>query len=209
MSHLRTWCRQSGFMAVHCCLPASTALPTCYFQEEFMSFVGSLSSINSSYYISMVISTFMLMFLLVIYLWTFAICVIWNSQSINLLVDMVTYMDLILSPSDQDTIVNVKICNVVSDHALVKYTIAFPRQVAHTPNKVQYRRYHHINMPDFCSDLKNTSFVKCPADAVVDLYEQYVCDLGNVLDRHAPLISRLTERFWGLDVWWLSTCKVP
>ena len=167
---------------------------TCNFQEEFMSFIGSLSSINSSYYISMVISTFMLMFLLVIYLWTFAICVIWNSQSINLLVDMVTYMDLILSPSDQDTIVNVKICDVVSDHALVKYTIAFPRQVAHTPNKVQYRRYHHINMPDFCSDLKNTSFVKCPVDAVVDLYEQYVYDLGNVLDRHAPLISRLTKK---------------
>ena len=56
------------------------------------------------------------------------------------------------------------------------------------------RRYHHINMSDFCSDLKNTSFVKSPADAVVDLYEQYVCGLGNFLDRHAPLISRLTNK---------------
>ena len=49
-------------------------------------------------------------------------------------------------------------------------------------------------MSDFRSDLKNTSFVKSPADAVVDLYEQYVHDLGNVLDRHAPLISRLTKK---------------
>ena len=80
------------------------------------------------------------------------------------------------------TIVNVQICDFVSDHALVKCTIAFPRQMAHTPNIVQYRRYHRINMSDFCSDLKNTSFVKSPADAVVDLYEQYVYDLGNVLD---------------------------
>ena len=40
-------------------------------------------------------------------------------------------------------------------------------------------------MSNFHSDLKNTSFIKSPADAVVDLYEQYVHDLGNVLDRHA------------------------
>ena len=49
-------------------------------------------------------------------------------------------------------------------------------------------------MSDFRSDLINTSFIKSPADAVVDLYEQYVHDLGNVLDIHAPLISRLTKK---------------
>ena len=49
-------------------------------------------------------------------------------------------------------------------------------------------------MYDVRSDLKNTSFVKSPADDVVDLYEQYVCDLGNVLGRHPPLISRLTNK---------------
>ena len=48
-------------------------------------------------------------------------------------------------------------------------------------------------MCDFCSDLENTSFIKSPADAVFDL-EQCVHDLGNVLDRHAPLISRLTKK---------------
>ena len=48
-------------------------------------------------------------------------------------------------------------------------------------------------MSDFRSDLINTSFVKSPADAVIDLYEQYVYDQGNVLDRHAPLVSRLTK----------------
>ena len=103
-------------------------------------------------------------------------------------------MDLILSASDQDTIADLKICDFVSDHALVKCTIAFHHQVAHTPNIFQYRRHHHINMSDFCPDLKNTSFVKSPAHAVVDLYEQYVRDLGNVLDSHAPLISRLTNK---------------
>ena len=83
-------------------------------------------------------------------------------------------LDLILSPSDQDTTVDVKICDFVSDHVLVKCSITFPHQVAHIPNKVQYRRYHHINMSDFHSDLRNTSFVKSPADAVVDLVDLFL-----------------------------------
>ena len=45
-------------------------------------------------------------------------------------------------------------------------------------------------MSDFHSDLKNTS----SADAVVDLHEQYAHDLGNVLYRHAPILSRLTKK---------------
>ena len=49
-------------------------------------------------------------------------------------------------------------------------------------------------MSDFRSDLKNTSVVKSQVDAVVDLYEQYVRDLGNVLDRHTLLTSRLTNK---------------
>ena len=101
-------------------------------------------------------------------------------------------LDLILSPSIQDTIADVQIWHFVSDHALVKCLIAVPHQVAHIPSKVKYRRYHRINMSDFRSDLKNTSFIKFPA--AVDLSEQYVHDLGNVLDRHAPLISRMTMK---------------
>ena len=49
-------------------------------------------------------------------------------------------------------------------------------------------------MSDFHSDLKDISFVKSPANAVVDLYDQYVHDLVDVLDRHAPLVSRLTKK---------------
>ena len=97
-------------------------------------------------------------------------------------------LDLILSPSDQDTIVYVKICNFVSDHALVKCSIAFPRQLAHIPNKVQYRRYHHIKISDFAQ------ISKILPSQSLQLMLQYVHDLGNVLDRHATLISRLRKR---------------
>ena len=106
-------------------------------------------------------------------------------------------LDLIISPSNQDTIVDVKIGDFVSDHALVKCSIILPHQAVHTPNKIQYyyyRRYHRINMSNFRSELKNTSFVKYPADSVVDLYDQYVHDLADILDKHAPLISRLKKK---------------
>ena len=73
--------------------------------------------------------------------------------------------------------------------------------VAHIPFKVQYRRYHPINISDLRSDLKNTSFIKSPANAVVYLYEQYVHNFGDVLDRHAPLVFRLTKKD---SVNWLS-----
>ena len=115
-----------------------------------MLFVGYLSSINSSYYICGDFNIHVdnpvgdgykfITFL--------------DSCDPKQLVNKPTHLhghilDLILSPSDQDTIVDVKICNFVSDHAFMKCTIAFPRQVAHTPNIVQYRRYHRINMSDF------------------------------------------------------------
>ena len=165
-----------------------------------MSFVGFLSSIDSSYYICgdfnihvdvPVGDGYKFMTFL-------------DSCDLKELVNKPTHLDghildLILSPSDQDTIVDVKICDFISDQALVKCLIAFPRQVAHIPNKVQYRRYHCINMSDFRSDLKNTSFVKSPPDAVVDFYGQYVNDLGNILDSHAPLISRWQRKILRID----------
>ena len=134
-----------------------------------MSFVGYLSSINSSYYICGDFNIHVdvpvgdghkfITFL--------------DSCDLKQVVDnlLICILDLILSRSDQNTIADVKICDFVSDHALVKCTVAFLCQVAHTPNIVQYRRYHHINMSDFHSDLKNTSFVKSPVDDAVDLYE--------------------------------------
>ena len=122
------------------CPPGSC---TCNFLEEFMSFVGYLSSIGSSYYICGNFNIHVDVpvgngYKFITFL---------DSCDLKQLVNKPTHLhgnilDLILSPSDQDTIADVKICNFVSDHALVKCTIAFPCQVAHIPNIVQYRRYH-------------------------------------------------------------------
>ena len=46
-------------------------------------------------------------------------------------------------------------------------------------------------MSNFRSDLKYMPFVKCPANSVSLLCDQYVHDLSRILDRHAPLVSSL------------------
>ena len=131
---------------------------TCNFLEEFLSFVGFLSSINSSYYICGDFKSHVDVPVGDGY--KFMTCL--DSCDLKQLVNQRTHLHihivgLILSSSDQDTIVDVKICDFVCDHALVKCSIVFPHQVAHIPSNVQYRRYHCINMSDFRSDLKNTS----------------------------------------------------
>ena len=52
---------------------------------------------------------------------------------------------------------------------------------------VSYCSYHKIDMQKFCDDLGNISFVLSPASTAADLNDQYVPDLGCLLDRHAPL----------------------
>ena len=56
-------------------------------------------------------------------------------------------------------------------------------------------------MSDLLSDLKNTSFIKSPTNAVVDLSEQYLHDVADIVDRHAVLVSRKTKK---KSVGWLS-----
>ena len=103
-------------------------------------------------------------------------------------------LDLILSPSDSCFVSNVTVAEMVSDHALVKCHLDFACPAIPKVDSISYRRYHKINMQSFCEDLANTSFVTSPASTAADLYYQYISDLGGVLDRHAPLISRKTKK---------------
>ena len=103
-------------------------------------------------------------------------------------------LDLILSSSDQDVCVHVDICEFISDHAVIKCAIDFPSSLANCQTRISYRRYHLINMSDFRSDLKEMPFVKCPANSVSQLYDQYVHSLRCILDRHAPLVSSLKTK---------------
>ena len=49
-------------------------------------------------------------------------------------------------------------------------------------------------MSDFRSDFKDLLFVKCPANSVSQLFDQYVHDLSHILNRHAPLVSSVKKK---------------
>ena len=168
---------------------------TVAFLEEFMTFIGYLSSTDSRYYMC----------------GDFNVHVdipggdgakftsLLDSCNLRQYVTKPTHLhghilDLIMSPNDQDGTLDVKICDFVSDHALIKCSIDFPRPNVEPIKPVSYRRYHRINMSAFMSDLKETSFVKSPANLVSELYNQYVSDLTIVLDKHAPTVSRVPKQ---------------
>ena len=44
-------------------------------------------------------------------------------------------------------------------------------------------------MSDFHSDLRKLPFGTSPASSVALLYDQYMHDLSQILDKHAPLVS--------------------
>ena len=106
-------------------------------------------------------------------------------------------LDLILSPSDSNFSSDVTVSDLISDHALVKCRLDFACPVLPKVSGISYHRYHKIDMQkDYRDNLANTSFVLSPASTATDLYDQYVHDLGYLIDRHAPLIcDRIKEEF--------------
>ena len=97
-------------------------------------------------------------------------------------------LDLILSPSDSNFISVVAVGDLISDHALVKCRLDFACPVLPKVSGISYRRYHKTDMQKFRDDFANTSFFLSPASTAADLYDQYVHDLGCLIERHAPLI---------------------
>ena len=98
-------------------------------------------------------------------------------------------LDLILT-SDSSLVLNVVVSDYISDHAMIKCLVETQITPNSQANRVTYRRYHKINMDTLRNDLSNCSFVACPGDTVKILYDQYTNDLSNLLDKHAPEVTR-------------------
>ena len=62
--------------------------------------------------------------------------------------------------------------------------------VTRTTKEVSFRRYNKIDLDLFRANLSESSFVKNPANTASALHNQYVNDLGGLLNVHAPLITR-------------------
>ena len=58
-----------------------------------------------------------------------------------------------------------------------------------------------IDIDQFRNDLSNIPFVLSPQGTAAELYDQYMVDVTRVLDKHAPVMSRMSKR---LSDEWLS-----
>ena len=70
----------------------------------------------------------------------------------------------------------------------------FPTQQPALKKMVSYCRYHRIDIDQFCNDLSNIPFVLSPGGTAAELYDQYLVGVTQVLDKHAPIISCMTNR---------------
>ena len=100
-----------------------------------------------------------------------------DACKLNQLVNQSTHLhghilDLILTPNGQHGSHEVKMCEFVSDHVVIKCSIDFP---CPKMPKITYQRYHHIDMDALRTDLQNTPFVNKLANLASALYnKQYV-----------------------------------
>ena len=114
-----------------------------------------------------------------------------------------------LSPNDLNFVSNITFGDLFSDHALVKCCLDFACPALPKVGNISYCRYHKIDMQKFCDDLANISFAFSTASTAADFYDQYVHDLGYLLDRHAPFdLWQSKERTSWLVVRYISQGQI-
>ena len=81
-----------------------------------------------------------------------------------------------------------------SDHAAIRCQLEFSHPTTCIEKMVSYHRYHRIIIDQFRNDLSNIPFVLSLEGTAPELYDQYMVGVTQVLDKHAPIISRMTKR---------------
>ena len=103
-------------------------------------------------------------------------------------------LNVLICPCDSDFVRNVSVGDYISDHAAILRKFDFSTQTTCTKKLVSYRRYLRIDIDQFCNDLSCILFVRSPEGNAAELYDQYVVGVTQVLDKHAPIISRMAKR---------------
>ena len=89
---------------------------------------------------------------------------------------------------------NVHVGDFISDHAAIRCQLDFSHPTTCIEKIVSYRRYPRIDIDQFRNDLSNIPFVLSPGGTAPELYDQSLVGVTQVLDKHAPIISRMTKR---------------
>ena len=112
-------------------------------------------------------------------------------------------LDILVSRDTNDLICNVDVVdiglcdndgNLINDHFAITCNIKLPVPTARK-KLVHYRKLKNIVIEDFRSDIQSSTNLNTTTGSLEELIEQYMSGLRDLVDVHAPLISRtLTPR---------------
>ena len=80
--------------------------------------------------------------------------------------------------------------SIIRDNKIVSCLVDFPSVANHQDKVVTFSQYHKINVDRLKDDLAASALVTYPSDNIDTLYEQYVSNLSDLLDIHAPMKTR-------------------
>ena len=102
-------------------------------------------------------------------------------------------LDLIIAPSSLDPHVEA-LSSTPSDHLPVLTTLNMTSPAATQTTSHPYRKIASIDTAQFISDIANSNLVLHPPSTLDDLVQCYNTTLSNLLDTHAPLITKTAKK---------------
>ena len=102
-------------------------------------------------------------------------------------------LDLLLTKSNNDHILNVDATDAFSDHFSITCTLHLPTPSSQINATVSFRNYHKINKEKIKTDLISSDLISNPSNDADTLYKQYHTTLTTLIDKHAPLHTKHTK----------------
>ena len=168
--------------------PASSVVK---FFEDFLSYVGFLSSLSSSFVICGDFN---------FHVNTMSPTVdelksVMDSCCLSQYTDFPTHLhghtlDLLMASSKYFAISDVKGSGFISNHKIISCVVDFPSLDTPMQKVASFHQYHKLNIDKFRSDLLAIPCISSPSDDTYLLHEQYTSGLSGLLDIHAPLKTK-------------------
>ena len=103
-------------------------------------------------------------------------------------------LDLVITQADSTLCPVISQCPISpSDHFPILYSLNILRPPSSPISKHLTRAIHSINIERFTRDIISSRLITHPPSNLSDLIDCYNSTLTNLLDKHAPLISKITR----------------
>ena len=161
------------------------------FFEDFLPYVGFLSSLSSSFVICGDFNFHVDTMPPTVFEFKSVIDSCFLSQYIDFPTHLHGHtLDLLMAPSKFSAIYDVKGLGFISDHKIIYSVVDFPSSNTPMQKVVTFWQYHKLNIDKFRSDHLVIPFVSSPSDDIDLFYEQYMSELSGLLDIHAPVKTK-------------------